>query len=480
MSTMDLQEPSPPEYEAGPSNQPNTTDQLPVYTQDGSLSSNLLQDLPRLLANPDRDRAQDIEVWRGCVARKLDGKLETKRSYEEDVAILWGLYNAIDNGQTDVVEFLMEQNLVTPNTQRNGETPLLRAVSEGKTEVVRTLLDLGADPNAFGTAVSLHALYFPPSAAMRTPLQLAASMGNLVLVKILMEEYHCDDSLVASDGQIALRLASQNGHRENRDVIKRIKKAGQNMGYFLKAIFWETPKFFLWSIPKHLVVKPLMKGCNWCWENRKRFGPWLKHQTFKMPRRIAKAAKWIGRALKKIPNAAYRVCKSCWKFSIETLPRLVKYISLWVWRLLTVKLPEAIGILAKWIYKGIISTMKWFWEVILKTVSLGATVVEAIVTFFRKLTLRDIWNGLVDVFNTIFVAFPKMLYSWISAFGKVSYKVMKALLGEVGEIIWHIAYGVGWLIVYLPRQVWRIMEGVGDSLLKAAHEVKVWVNPKAA
>jgi hypothetical protein len=39
-------------------------------------------------------------------------------------------------------------------------------------------------------------------------------MGNLVIVKILMEEYHCDDGLVASDGQIALRLAAQNGHRE--------------------------------------------------------------------------------------------------------------------------------------------------------------------------------------------------------------------------------------------------------------------------
>lgn len=116
----------------------------------------------------------------------------------------------------------------------------------------------------------------------------------------------------------------------------------------------------------------------------------------------------------------------------------------------------------------------------MRVISLLSTIVEAVVTFFQRLTLRDVWNGVCDVLKAVFVTFPRLAWSWITAFGEGSYKIMQVLLGVSGEVIWYTGYGVGWLALYLPRQMWKILEGIGASLSKAAHEVKVWVNPKAS
>jgi hypothetical protein len=225
---------------------------------------------------------------------------------------------------------------------------------------------------------------------------------------------------------------------------------------------WEIPKFVVWSIPKHLAVKPLVSRCAWCWKNRKGFGPWCKRQALEMPGRIVKFT------------------KGCWKFGTKTLPRWIIKSLIWAFKVVTVRLPKAIGVLGRWILNGVTSISKLVWRAILRIVFLFSTVVEAVVTFFRNLTLRDIWNGLCDVFRAVFVAFPKLIWSWIAAFGKASYKMMQVLVGEIGEIIWHIGYEVGWVVLYLPGQIWKILQSVWGSLSKAAHEVKVWVNPKAS
>ena len=120
-----------------------------------------------------------------------------------------------------------------------------------------------------------------------TPLQLAASIGHLVLVKILIEKYHADDSLIAPDGQIALRLAAENGHREvvdylpsrrgggfkrwkfkNRVQLDRIKGASVAVYHFGKLFVWDIYKFFCWTLPKNYIVKPARKFGVWCWTHK--------------------------------------------------------------------------------------------------------------------------------------------------------------------------------------------------------------------
>ena len=327
---------------------------------------------------------------------------------------------------------------------------------------------------------------------------LASSLGHLILVKLLIEHYHASDSLVAPDGQIALRLAAENNHREivdylpsrrtggfkrwqhkNRKSLQRIKKVCSRIGAFVKFFVWDVEKFFLWTLPKHIVVKPMVKGCKWCWEKRKEFGPWCKHQAKEMPGRVKRAGVWMGKKIMKIPRGVKSAAQGTWRFATETVPKLIKKFSIWMWKLLTVRLPNALNILGKWIVSGITSLGKTIWNAVLKVISFFSTIIEAVISFFKSLTLKDIWNGFVEVLRAVFVALPKLIFSWIKAFGDTSYKMMKALFGLLGEILWFVGYGIFWVATFLPKQLWKIMESIGGSLAKAGYEIKVWLNPKS-
>src|SRR5215471_9821822 len=186
---------------------------------------------------------------------------------------------------------------------------------------------------------------------MRTPLQLAAAMGNLPLVKLFIEVYHCDDSQIAPDGQLALRLAAANGHRHVVDYLPvrrgggwlrwktqhevamhRARIAGQKIYAVLKFFLWDIEKFFLWTVPEYVIIKPLMKGCKWCWKNRKGFLPWCKHQVKETPVRAKRFGKWVWKGVKgtakgavngvkKIPKAVSTASKAARKFTTITLPK---------------------------------------------------------------------------------------------------------------------------------------------------------------
>src|SRR4051812_12779747 len=73
--------------------------------------------------------------------------------------------------------------------------------------MVCLLISLGATVDAFGTLPAR-------GAPRRTPLQAAAAGGNLALVRLLVTDFGADDGLLAPDGQLALRLAADGGHRD--------------------------------------------------------------------------------------------------------------------------------------------------------------------------------------------------------------------------------------------------------------------------
>ena len=325
----------------------------------------------------------------------------------------------------------------------------------------------------------------------RTPLQLAASLGHLVLVKMLMEQYQCDDSLVAPDGQIAIRLAAENGHSEvvnylparrgggfrrwkhkNQDSITRIRKAFGNMAKFLKFFLWDVEKFFLWTVPKHTVIKPVAKACNWCYKNISGFGPWCKRQILATPARIKTFGKWT-------KKNSIAIGKGLWKFLTEILPKIANGILRWLWKLLTVKIPSAMRLLAQWVIDGTKSVANYIVKAVLSLVSLTSTVFEAFISFFRRVTLADVWNGLREVLTAVFVAFPKLLGSCVVAFGEGSYKMLKLLFGWVGQGIWFLGLGIVWIVMYLPQQIWKIIQSVGGVFARAGYEIRVWINPKA-
>ena len=318
----------------------------------------------------------------------------------------------------------------------------------------------------------------------------AASTGSLPIIKLLFEApYSANDTLVAPDGQIALRLASAAGHRtiveylpsrraggflrwktQHALAIERMKAPLRKIGSFIKVFVWHMPKFFFWSVPK-LVVLPVVRGCKWCSANRRKFGGWCKYQVTEMPRRIVRAGKWIWKGVKKIP----KTIKEMWKFGTQVLPR---WLALWFWDLITVQIPKAIVVVTRWVWSGINSLGKASWGIILKMVSLLHTILQAIVTFLRNVTLRDIWNGFCDVLRAIFVSFPMTLWSWIRRFAGVSFEVMDTLFGWFGVLLWWIVIGLQWLVLYIPFKLWIVLQNLGGSIARGCSELMVWINPR--
>ncbi|KAE8444206.1 hypothetical protein EG329_000803 [Mollisiaceae sp. DMI_Dod_QoI] len=464
----------------------------PIYSEDALSDTRDIMNLQNDLFRASMAAQNLVPIWQSFIDRPGGKEVLSTKDF-----VVNQLFTAIREGEDDLVALLIENNIVTPNTTLQGETPLLAAVATRNIKLVEKLLGFGADQNAFGAVPGTRDSR-SGKVTMRTPLQLAASMGQLVLVKLLIEHYHCDDALIAPDGQIALRLASQNGHREvvqylparrgggfrrwkhdNRKALQRGKKACKKIGHFGKFFIWDIEKFFLWTTPKHLVVKPLSRICRWCWEHRAEFGPWCKSQALKMPARVKRFVKWLA----KIPRAAFdmaiEVGRASWRIATEDLPRIIRQISVWVWRMLTVKIPKALAILGQWVSKGLSSVAKVIWNGISRVVSWIATMVEAIVSFFRLLTLADVWNGFVDVLHAIFIALPKVIASWVRDFGDASYKIMTALFGEIGLCIWFLGTVVVLTLYFLPKQIWVILKSFGEAIVRAGHEIRVWLNPKA-
>ena len=342
---------------------------------------------------------------------------------------------------------------------------------------------------------------------------LAASIGSLPIVKLLFEPpYSANDALVAPDGQIALRLAAENGHRaiveylpsrraggylrfktHNARSIERIKRALYQIGEFIKFFVWNLPKFFIWDIPKHLLVLPVVRSCKWCWTNRQKIGLWCKHQITEMPKRVVRFGKAAWKTAKKVPKAVWNVAKKTpgvvWravKKTPEVIWRAIKEISevVWdigkaLWKFLTVRVPNAIRIALKWIWEGISSVARSIGDIFLRIVSFLHTILEAIITFLRNVTLKDIWNAFCDFLRAVFVTFPKTLWSWIQKFGDASYRFMKALMGGFGQFLWAIANLLREIVVYVPQRIGIVLLSVAGSLAKAFAEIRVWISPKA-
>ncbi|KAM7209599.1 ankyrin [Naviculisporaceae sp. PSN 640] len=425
--------------------------------------------------------------------------------------IINAFFRAILSKNDELVTLFVQQGLISPDCPNaRGETPLIVAVTSGSGQMVCTLVNLGADVNLLGrydpsrvvstgdlthieTALSAWRLHHENThhvnrLPLRTPLMVAASRGNLALVKLLMQDFKADDSIIAPDGQLALRLAVESSpdgpHKEiveflparrggawrrwkthHEVAVRRIKRAGHNLFEFVKFFVWTIPRFFVWSCPKHLLVLPVKEASVWAWENKHKFGGWCKRQVKAVPGRMKRGAEKIGRGVKavgkgvaKIPGLVWRLIKWVGRV-IKSIPGFMKIIGSWVWDCLK-KIGIALG------------------GAFLKVVSAIHTAVMAVLDFFRRITLKDVWNGVCAVFRAIFVDLPKAIWSGLKGFAGVSYAGLKKLFGWVGQVIWYSFLGLGWLLLFIPKQLWKILVAIGSSIAKGYYEIMVWFNPK--
>ncbi|KAK3335624.1 hypothetical protein B0T19DRAFT_470846 [Cercophora scortea] len=402
-------------------------------------------------------------------------------------------YRAIADRNDEIVTLFIQRGLTSPDApDAKGRTPLIAAILAGSGQMVCTLLALGASINLFGVYDNNQNYWHP--GVPRTPLMVAAARGNLALVSLLME-FGADDAIIAPDGALALRLAADAGYREivaflparrggafrrwktqHASAMLRVRKAAGKIWVFGKVFVWYIPRFVVWSVPKHLVVLPVGRAGAYCWRHKGEFGRWCKRVVCELPGRVKRAAESVGRGLVKVPGAVVKGVRFVGK-AVGKIPGLVVRFVCWVGRVVS-RIPAAGRIVGEWIWEGVKKVGGVVGDVVLAVVSAVHTAVMAAVDFFRRITLRDVWDGVVRVVRVVVVDLPVAVWAGIKGFGEVSYGVMKALFGLCGQVVWWIARGLLWVANYVPRQLGKIVLGVGESVGKGVHEVMVWFDPK--
>ncbi|GFT49612.1 KN motif and ankyrin repeat domain-containing protein 1 [Trichonephila clavipes] len=100
-----------------------------------------------------------------------------------------------------VVHRLFNIGDINMKATQNGQTALMLAVSHGKKDIVKILLDAGAEVNLQDKDGS-------------TALMCAAEHGHLDIVKILLSHPECDPTIVDNDECNALTIAMEAGHKD--------------------------------------------------------------------------------------------------------------------------------------------------------------------------------------------------------------------------------------------------------------------------
>ncbi|KAK2592339.1 hypothetical protein QQS21_009958 [Conoideocrella luteorostrata] len=390
--------------------------------------------------------------------------------------IVIAFFDAVVRGLDDAVARFVSDGLISPDaTNSQGETPLLAAIRANRSGMVRKLLSLGSLVDGYGQATPLF-VHGEIAHRFRTPLQLAAESGNLAIVKILTQEYGADDSLIAPDGALALRLAAANGHREiveflparrggawkrwkhaHQEEMRRIRRAFRAIQDFVTFFLWSVPKFILWTVPSGL-ARSIGERVESAWKRRHEFGRWAKQRLLELPSRIAFAASRVVKVVKKMPIRIGRM-------------------GLRLWGVLR-SVPEGLGLCAQWIGAILRNAGRWVAHTVERLASFSHTLVMAIISWFKEITLNDVWNGLCSSLDAIFVGLPRLLFSFLEEFGKYTYKVMLVVFGRVGVCLWYCGAGIIWLATYIPGRIWDSLKALGRLFAKAWDEMLVYFDPK--
>lgn len=396
---------------------------------------------------------------------------EENRGLILDIVI--SFFTSVRSSRDELVRDFVARGLVSPDVKdTNGQTPLLVAIHGRNMPMIRTLLSLGALVDGFGASpiVEPKSGYSDPAEyPQRTPLQLAAQIGYLAGVKCLMEEHGADDSIVAPDGAIALRLAAEGGHREvvdylpqrragawlrwktaHRREMRVLRRAMSGIRDFVVFFVWRLPKFFLYEIP--------VRTAQSVWRNRRK----IVQGVVELPKRVTRATKRVAKRfvkeIKRLPEHLSDL--------IDAIVRFLKAI------------PATVRIIFGYISRAASKAGGAVWELVQRVASLLHTVVMAVVTFFKTVTFKDIRDGLGYVLNALFIAIPTALFSFVKNFGEMSYDMMKTLLGCLGKVIWWVCRGILWLLEYIPNKLWECAKSIGRLVKRGTKECLVYLDPK--
>jgi len=122
---------------------------------------------------------------------------------EERTSLMWAAFN----GHTPVVEYLLDKGAAIEAKDSSGRSALMYASSGPYAETVGLLLSKGAEVNVQGALEGF------------TALMTAAAEGQLEVVRILLE-HGADPSLKDQDGDTAGSFAEENGHAAVVELLR--------------------------------------------------------------------------------------------------------------------------------------------------------------------------------------------------------------------------------------------------------------------
>jgi ankyrin repeat protein len=140
----------------------------------------------------------------------LEGRLDSVRSgIEQGIDIngtdseqsLTALHMAAYNGHTETVQYLIESGAEIDSRDSGGKTPLIHACTGPFAKSVVVLIDAGADVNAIDSVEGF------------TPIMMAAGLGELEVVKVLLA-HDADKTILDEDKDSAADHARNSGHND--------------------------------------------------------------------------------------------------------------------------------------------------------------------------------------------------------------------------------------------------------------------------
>jgi len=158
------------------------------------------------------------------------------------------LLRAIREGKADVVARLIAEGADVNAGGRRGGAALYLAAEGGHPEVVHTLLDHGADPNRIP--------WPDPAAGVigMTPLMAAAANGHAAVAELLLAR-GADASIQAGEtalyeqGVTALYLATVKGHDEVIGVLERALTSGESLWKYMVLAIWSALGLIIAALP---------------------------------------------------------------------------------------------------------------------------------------------------------------------------------------------------------------------------------------
>ncbi|ORX96159.1 hypothetical protein BCR34DRAFT_497961, partial [Clohesyomyces aquaticus] len=377
-------------------------------------------------------------------------------------------FSAIRTKKDEVVASLIENALVTPETtDKNGRTPLLAAIEAGNIRTVQQLMDFDANVNAFGITASIPRTidYHSRRKAhtgpeiyhiYRTPLQLAASLGNLTIVKLLIETYSADDGIIAPDGQHALRLAVKAGHREivnylpvrrgggwrrwkvkHEKAMRRAKNAGRGIYRFGKFFVWDVPKFLLWTVPKEIIVAPIMEGLRWLRDHGAEIPGMIWDGVKAVGRGILIVLEGFGRGLKSIGRGILKAPRILWSFLtglvrglwhlLKKIPGLLTSALKFVWHVIKAT-PAAIARFLARVFKVVLDIVDIIWSLTVELTKILWRAIKATPSALASVFLW-LWKGIKSiavaigsVFTSIFSFLHTLLSGLVTFFRDITFQ----------------------------------------------------------